>query len=1064
MDPLFVRDGAHHGQEQNDANQTLLERRESHVRKTLLLGEATTVVDVEERARIEHTIVKRRDAIIVQPNLEALSTLEQNQARPKRIIIGKPTIYAHSYPASKLTSQDLFNNANNNKQQLGNAKVNPSLYLPTNAYNYYAQDQDGGVLIKPQLTKQMTSPPLLPASNNNNNNDFAVLENFLEASAANHSRDESMDRQRDDDDDSDNRGGRNGLVSSNYSVDLSAVPSLRMATSGIKSRRKYDEEIDELYTPPIVHQTIVSPMDVALFATSNDSVATNKSLEEDEEEDYCGSDIDGEDFASVNIDYNERFQEIMEDLLKVDCNAYQHDRIRVNSQFIALTQDFVYASQTFGKVIISERYLPAREKTIPPIDIGGLAGGDKFIVHGILFKFAIDKESFYGSDYAASCVAGHELKGLINVFNTGIRDVSLPLMALVDYRGFRVIAMSILPVDKDTIVYGSNDYGMTIHNRDPHLSSRVQELAVQLNIAGHHCGENATFLHSPADLEGHVGFDGRLYLLDFARLFPPEAPKRGLKMGHLYRLLRPEFVRNYKHALCSDSFSRFIRGHDDERLNNEMLDATMYLLNTTIPELAEELNQVSIDSDNVYHFPIAERLHKSGVNVRYLGHVRQRVEAPDMQSLIFVEMCARVVKQQLRQKLRYKMKQAKIPLEAPYRRLIVAYLNRLLGTSDKTDQFWNERMKKYLIKKFDKSLFDDEIKGSSIMLNLFSFSDNLTDGKYLLFKRIQKMTGLKFTHRINQEFLDKPNCWLERGEYPLDINDLEEIGIRVKYVPFHNVAQGYLFKVKGEMLFASDPIAANRFFLMALEKLETALETDPNNTNTLCTMGEVYAHLGEGNSQGLSALTFSLTNPYVEKAHEYFQRAIFSNRAHTTSLFRFAQLLERLQEYDRAEEYYLASLESNPNNIACLQEYGNFLQNVKQDNKAAEQLFVRVSENHQYLHVASQRHNDLNLRGSSGLLKVKHKRSDSAGGMSSTNQSTTSSTSSTSSSGGNGLSTSLGNHNNNPMTQINSSLMINRLSPPKPITHSDSSIMRPSEFKSTPNLLAPVVAVAAHHY
>ena len=36
-----------------------------------------------------------------------------------------------------------------------------------------------------------------------------------------------------------------------------------------------------------------------------------------------------------------------------------------------------------------------------------------------------------------------------------------------------------------------------------------------------------------------------------------------------------------------------------------------------------------------------------------------------------------------------------------------------------------------------------------------------------LFMRIQKMTGLQFTKRINQEFLDNPNNWGSRGEFPL---------------------------------------------------------------------------------------------------------------------------------------------------------------------------------------------------------------------------------------------------------------------------------------------------------
>ena len=82
-------------------------------------------------------------------------------------------------------------------------------------------------------------------------------------------------------------------------------------------------------------------------------------------------------------------------------------------------------------------------------------GGQKFIVHNILFKFAVDYNGLFGNDYAAAKAAGNELRGLISYFNTGISDLNVPLMALVDYRGFRLIAMSILPVGEETIIYGS---------------------------------------------------------------------------------------------------------------------------------------------------------------------------------------------------------------------------------------------------------------------------------------------------------------------------------------------------------------------------------------------------------------------------------------------------------------------------------------------------------------------------------------------------------------------------------------------------------------------------------
>ena len=54
--------------------------------------------------------------------------------------------------------------------------------------------------------------------------------------------------------------------------------------------------------------------------------------------------------------------------------------------------------------------MPDSKKTIKPLKLG-MAGGDKYIVHNILFKFAVDNAGLYGSDYAAAKVAGHELKG-----------------------------------------------------------------------------------------------------------------------------------------------------------------------------------------------------------------------------------------------------------------------------------------------------------------------------------------------------------------------------------------------------------------------------------------------------------------------------------------------------------------------------------------------------------------------------------------------------------------------------------------------------------------------------
>jgi hypothetical protein len=43
-------------------------------------------------------------------------------------------------------------------------------------------------------------------------------------------------------------------------------------------------------------------------------------------------------------------------------------------------QDFIHAATTYGKIIISEVYLPAQDKTIRPLHGRGIAGGEKYIV------------------------------------------------------------------------------------------------------------------------------------------------------------------------------------------------------------------------------------------------------------------------------------------------------------------------------------------------------------------------------------------------------------------------------------------------------------------------------------------------------------------------------------------------------------------------------------------------------------------------------------------------------------------------------------------------------------
>jgi hypothetical protein len=47
---------------------------------------------------------------------------------------------------------------------------------------------------------------------------------------------------------------------------------------------------------------------------------------------------------------------------------------------------------------------------------------------------------------------GHELRGCMCYYNCAVAGLAVPLMCLVDYRGFRLIAITVLPIGRNTLV------------------------------------------------------------------------------------------------------------------------------------------------------------------------------------------------------------------------------------------------------------------------------------------------------------------------------------------------------------------------------------------------------------------------------------------------------------------------------------------------------------------------------------------------------------------------------------------------------------------------------------
>jgi len=472
--------------------------------------------------------------------------------------------------------------------------------------------------------------------------------------------------------------------------------------------------------------------------------------------------------------WNEEFQHLM-DNKKDDLDKYR--RLR------HLAQDFVFTAETYGKLIISERHVPNSQKTIRPCELGGTAGGEKYLHQNVLFKFAVDTlvktrqqqhsstvpdphirsvdgephqqgerqqgerqqgahqhgERQHGahqqgahqhpavvwmcggdrpSDEDAMKVAGNELRGLIGVFKCALPGIAVPMMALIDYLGFRLIAIALLPIDRDTIVYGSSDGGQHVHADDPEMNAKMKAIGDQLNLRGHIVTDK--LIYGPGDIEGHLGRDGRYYVLDYSRLFPAEAPSKGTlsayqKRARFYRLLRPEFVRRYPLPLSSDAFTNFQRWDPDDReLNTHVRQATESLLYRVIPAFARRLDlamhKYHTANTSTNEFRLTETAHREGIPLRHLGRLRRRVESPILKRIILCELVARLLKCLIHRTLRAQMKLTHRPSQQHYRRGVLGELNRFFSRTDVALRFWTDPalLKRELTTKFAYCLCDEE--------------------------------------------------------------------------------------------------------------------------------------------------------------------------------------------------------------------------------------------------------------------------------------------------------------------------------------------------------------------
>ncbi|CAG7905893.1 unnamed protein product [Brassica rapa] len=199
------------------------------------------------------------------------------------------------------------------------------------------------------------------------------------------------------------------------------------------------------------------------------------------------------------------------------------------------------------------------------------------------------------SEQATYASANNDLKGTKLYQEADVSGLYNLAMAIIDYRGHRVVAQSVLPGilqgDKsDALLYGSVDNGKKIcWNEDFH--AKVLEAAKRLHIKEHaviDASENVFKLAAPVECKGIVGSDNRHYLLDLMRVTPRDANYTGPESR--FCVLRPELITSFCQAEALEKSKCNTKTDEGTDIVSEPSDASADTSKTGVESIHGEEN------------------------------------------------------------------------------------------------------------------------------------------------------------------------------------------------------------------------------------------------------------------------------------------------------------------------------------------------------------------------------------------------------------------------------------------------------------------------------------------
>uniref|UniRef100_A0A7N9AWC6 Clustered mitochondria protein homolog n=1 Tax=Mastacembelus armatus TaxID=205130 RepID=A0A7N9AWC6_9TELE len=317
------------------------------------------------------------------------------------------------------------------------------------------------------------------------------------------------------------------------------------------------------------YERITAPFQVFTWTARHEDHTLDCIRVEETHTSHMGQD---EHTAGQSRDWNEELQGSRE----LSRNSYQ-ERLHRDRSLFKTNSDFVAAATRGAVAVIDGNVMPLNPGEAPHMQM--------FIWNNLFFSLGFDISEHYhplGGNSAAHAAAVCDLRGAQAYASVDTEGLYTLGTAVVDYRGIRVIAQTIVPGileknEEQSVVYGSNDYGETVFTH-PRFLELLDKTSKPLRLQRHQVldhNNSPVELCSGIETKGILGNDGRPYILDLLRTFPPdlnflfsetkvrgeEVPKECQSFGfpqrhpHSLASLRPELIEAFVQHRCGKQLS-----------------------------------------------------------------------------------------------------------------------------------------------------------------------------------------------------------------------------------------------------------------------------------------------------------------------------------------------------------------------------------------------------------------------------------------------------------------------------------------------------------------------------